>query len=186
MMRGPMMQTVLEDRFKLKLRRDTKDVPVCVLTEGKGGHKLQVTKEGSCVTEEELFAKGPATLPSGPPAICGGFLHSRDGMDLSYRQTMAGLCAELSRLLEREVIDRTGIGGHFDIQMALSPADLFPGPQSDPRLAGLPDASAPPTMTEPLGSSVFAAVKKLGLKLDPAKASGQFLVIDHVERPSEN
>jgi uncharacterized protein (TIGR03435 family) len=187
MMRGPMMQGLLEDRFKLKMHRETKETAVYALTVAQGGLRAPVAKEGNCVTEEGLFAKGPAgPMPGGssPPPLCGGFLHGPDGSDRSYRQTMTGLCAELSTLLDRDVVDKTGVLGVFDIEMTLSLSDLFPGSQSDPRLAEL--LASAPNSTDPAGSSIFAAVQKLGLRLGPAKSPSEFLAIDHVERPSEN
>jgi uncharacterized protein (TIGR03435 family) len=48
-MGGPMLQTLLEERFKLKIHRDQKETPGYFLTVAKGGPKLQPTKEGSCV-----------------------------------------------------------------------------------------------------------------------------------------
>jgi len=68
-------------------------------------------------------------------------------------------------LLDRPVIDKTGMTGYFQIQLAFSPADSA-GPDS-------PD--------------VFQAVQEqLGLRLVPAKGPVDVLVIDHIERPSEN
>lgn len=49
MMRGPMMQALLEERFQLKTHRETREVPVYLLTVAKGGEKLQPAKEGSCL-----------------------------------------------------------------------------------------------------------------------------------------
>jgi uncharacterized protein (TIGR03435 family) len=188
MMRGPMMQRLLEERFSLKIHRETKDVDVFNLVVAKGGPKLDAAKE-ACVDQQEFFANGPPPPPppnSGQtsPTICGAFRHfGPQGEDISRRETMMGLATELSRMLDRDVIDKTGIVGVFDIRMKLTAADLFHGLSFGPNG---PPVDTTPDASEPAGVSVFAAVQKLGLKLEAAKASGDFLVIDRVEKPSEN
>ena len=186
MMRGPMMQGLLRDRFKLKIHREAKDIPVYALTVDKRGPKLQSAKEGSCVTVKDLLAKGPPPEPKPgqlPPPLCDIMSRSTTGAVNWYRAPMASLCRDLSLLLDRDVIDKTGIVGVFDIHMEFSPADVA-------NLPGLPDTltdtASPAHATDPVGSSIFAAVTTLGLKLKPAKGPGDVLVIDHVERPSEN
>jgi uncharacterized protein (TIGR03435 family) len=69
----------------------------------------------------------------------------------------------------------------FDVRLELSTADLFPLARIVPS-----DADAPASATDPSGSSIFTAVQKLGLKLESGRGSGHFLVIDNIERPSEN
>ena len=80
MMRGPMLQAVLSDRFKLKIHWITREFPMLELTVAKGGAKMQASKEGSCI---ELTAeKGPPLqrLPGQPPPIiCGSFGVPRNG-----------------------------------------------------------------------------------------------------------
>jgi uncharacterized protein (TIGR03435 family) len=92
---------------------------------------------------------------------------------------MAGLCWQFSAWLDRAVIDKTGVAGAFDIHLELSAADL-PADHDAPT-----DPSSPATPADPFGA-ISAAVRKLGLRLSPAKGSSAFLVIDHVEKPSEN
>jgi uncharacterized protein (TIGR03435 family) len=101
--------------------------------------------------------------------------------------TMADLCAGFSVLLDRHVIDKTGIAGRFNINLDLTAEDreLLNRPRSLPALSD-PTAPANPPEPSPIVSALIIAVKKLGLKLAPAKGPGEFLVIDHVERPSGN
>lgn len=90
---------------------------------------------------------------------------------------MADLCRQMSAYVDREIIDRTGIAGVFDVHLDLTPADLgVPGAVSDP--------SSPFTAGD--GGAIAAALKKLGLQMRPGKGTAEFLVIDHVERPSED
>ena len=93
---------------------------------------------------------------------------------------MTDLCGELSAWLGREVTDKTGIEGVFDIHLDVSQAELGhrdPGP-SDPAVAATQPESDP--------SAIITAVRELGLKLEATKGPGDFLVIDSVERPSPN
>jgi uncharacterized protein (TIGR03435 family) len=103
--------------------------------------------------------------------------------------TMADLCKVLSvpEMMDRAVIDRTGIAGMFDIRIP-GPGDMHRG-VPDGGMHRFSDPASPVTPADPSSSSfdvVQAAIQKLGLKIEPAKGSGKFFVIDHVERPSEN
>jgi uncharacterized protein (TIGR03435 family) len=186
MMRGPMMQALLEDRFHLKIHRETREVAVYVLTVAKGGSKLQAAQKGKCIPLDASHGLPP---PSQRPAgmfACGVFAPSKtnDGVYM-YGTTLANFCVQLSVVLDRDVIDKTGIVGVFDIHVEPPPPDASTGPPSDvPPPA--PAAHARSNLIDPLGSSIIAAVQKAGLRLEPAKGPGEFLVIDHVERPSVN
>lgn len=176
MMSGPMMQALLEDRFRLKIRRDTKPVTVYELTVAKGGPKLQAAQAGKCVTEDP----GPPEpgKPWTPP--CGALTEpGPNGGVNTYGQTMAGLCKQFAGTLRRDVIDKTGIAGAFDIHLDLSFEDL--SPVTDP--AG--DAAGPAIPVDPFGA-ISAAVERLGLKLVAGKGLGEAFVIESVERPSGN
>ncbi len=80
----------------------------------------------------------------------------------------------LSLILDRPVIDKTGVNARFDIHLEFAPLRALPG--ADPAI-----------LADDAGPSIFTALQEqLGLKLEPAKGPRDFLVIDHVERPSEN
>ena len=167
MMKGPMLQAILEDRFKLKIHREEREVPVYALTVAKDGPKLQRSKEGSCVPLDY-------SLPTPYPQFCGQPKRGDRGLHL-IGATMADLCAILSapEISDRPIIDKTGIVGMFDIQL--------PGPGQFRGSGAVP--------TDPLADSfdaIRAAVETLGLKLERAKGAATDLVIDHLERPSEN
>jgi uncharacterized protein (TIGR03435 family) len=187
MMRGPMMQTVLTDRFKLKIHREARDYPGYELTVATGGPKLQPAKPGGCVSLDAT--KGPPVRSPGqpPPVICGGFhppLSGRtSGLDADGL-TMSLFCLNLSQWLDRDVIDKTGVTGSFDIHLELSQVDILPRPGRAESSIGQGDSSLP-VASEP-GGSVASAIRRLGLALRPVRIPGEFLVIDHAERPSEN
>jgi uncharacterized protein (TIGR03435 family) len=191
MMRGPMLQALLEDRFQLKLHREAREVPVYALTQVKSGAKLSAVEKGKCMTEDEfrasIEANGAPPMPgdTGFKPICGAVMRNREGVLTGFGITMTALCNELSRVLDRDVVDRTGFLSTFDFQMQLAPADALIGlTLNGAPMAPAPDPNAP--APDPAGSSVFPAVQKLGLHLEPAKGSAEFLVIDRIARPSGN
>jgi uncharacterized protein (TIGR03435 family) len=179
-MSGPMLQALLEERFRLRIHRETKEVPVYDLTVGKSGPKLHTFREGSCVPNDP--ERPPAVIPGQPrPTICGSYSMGFKGANLTldvHKRSMTEFSRQLH--LDRPVIDKTGITGLFDFHLEFA---------SDVTTAGFfpPGFQAPVPSDSPSGPSIFTAVQEqLGLKLEPAKGSGQFLVIDGVERPSEN
>ena len=174
--RGPMLQALLEDRFKLRIRREIREVPVYALTVAKGGPKnLQPAKEGGCIPLDFNHPPPPPVPGQDPPWLCGLLGRRPDGIEI-HSTTIANLSEQFSILLDRDVVNKTGIEGVFDIRFELSPDDLSPGPS---------DSTAPGNQDDESGL-IFAAVRKLGLKLEAAKGPGQFLIIDRVEKPSEN
>lgn len=172
-----MIQALLTDRFKLAIHRETRELPVYVLTIAKSGPKLQPHKNGSCVDPESARgASGPR--PEVGTKVCGDMGIRLNGANLVYQTTGVSL-AEFSRMLsavvlDRQVIDRTGIDGLFDTTVEFSPD----GTRFATTGAARADSSAP---------SIFSSMEEqLGLKLDSGNGPVDILVIDHVEKPSEN
>jgi uncharacterized protein (TIGR03435 family) len=183
-MKGPMLQGLLEDRFQLKIHHETREVPVYALTVAKGGPKLQPAQPGKCYARDPDHPVPPSQRPPGLMS-CGIFAPSptKDGVYM-YSTTLAYFCGQLSVVLDRDVVDKTGIAGVFDIHVD-APGDSSPG-DSAGGISGPPGPLVPASPTDPLGSAIFTAIQKLGLRLEPAKGSGEFLVIDRVEKPSGN
>jgi uncharacterized protein (TIGR03435 family) len=180
-MGGPMLQTLLEERFKLRIHRDKKETPVYFLTVAKGGPKLQATKEGSCVPIDVNHPPAPATQGEPSPVYCGnmGFATAQSIATMTAQgislDMLAGMA--LPHLIGRgtTIIDKTGLAGLFDIKLKFA-RDPSPG-----------DAGALAAATDLAEASLFTAIREqLGLKLEPGKAAVDILVIDHVERPGEN
>jgi uncharacterized protein (TIGR03435 family) len=179
-----MLQSLLEDRFKLKVHRETKVLPVFALTAAKSGLKLPPPKEGDCVD-----ASAPAVPPvSGqrPLPPCGeaqvGFEPATGLFVAGGQVAMAELIRVLSGLLQRPIVDETGFLQKFDIDLRFAYEEgvtAVPNPwrQSDSGQGGDPAAN-PSIMT--------ALQQQLGLKLVSTKGPVEVLVIDHVEKPSEN
>ncbi len=186
MMRGPMMQALLEERFKLKIHRESKEIPVYEMTLVRGGTKLRPAKEGSCIPadrwEPTSLPSREHPMPSGSPVGCGEPSASASGLDFNGT-TIANLCRLLSGWADRDVVDKTGLAGMFDFH--------FDIPPREPREDGVSGQSAPgPVRSADDSAGMFTAalqvLGKLGLKVTPAKRLTQSLVIDHVERPSGN
>jgi uncharacterized protein (TIGR03435 family) len=139
-----MLQTLLEDRFKLTLRRETKETPVYALLVDKDGPK---------------FHASPSASDAGPSFVPG------TAAQLTLQNAaMADLVFALSRRIkDRFVIDKTGLEGKYDFEMAWYLELGKPNP--------------PP---------VFTAVQTLGLKLEPQQSPVEYLVILHIEPPPEH
>jgi uncharacterized protein (TIGR03435 family) len=143
---GPMLQALLADRFRLKVHRETRQLPVYSLVIARNGPKLTGhTGTGGAATNTS-HASGKATLTA-------------------TMASMAGLAYRLGRDLDRKVIDNTGLKGEYDLTLEWAP---------DPR----PDSTAP---------SIFTALpEQLGLKLESTRGPVEVVVIDSVEKASEN
>jgi len=191
-MNGPMLQALLEDRFQLKIHRESREVPVYVMTVGKNGLKLQRVDEASCHPDD--VAKLEAALVAGqkPFRPCNSFWFGkskeRPGLLTAEAHgiSIEAFFQDLSHALDRPVLDKTGITGRFDFRMEFAPDETTPGFLAGGAMAKFADrGDAPGDLV--VGPSILAAIQEqLGLKLEPAKGPGEFLVIDHIERPSEN
>jgi uncharacterized protein (TIGR03435 family) len=86
--------------------------------------------------------------------------------------------AILSRMVDRPVIDKTGLAGRYDFQIEF---------EYVPDTGGTGDAGARQQPAGPEAPSILEVLQtKLGLKFEPGKGPSEILVIDHVERPTEN
>jgi bla regulator protein BlaR1 len=174
MMQGPMLQALFEDRFKLKSHRETREVPVYALTVVQGGFKLNPFQAGSCTT---MPMKVPRPALASGQKYCKVMVSMKPAVD-AQGSTLAEFSQLLTLVLDRPVIDKTGIAGKFDLFLQFAPDPATPRFLPGGDLARPAGAAA-----DPAGASIFTAIQELGLKLDPAKGPREFLVIDHIERP---
>lgn len=181
LLRGPMMQAVLEDRFKLKVHRESREYPVYELMV-QGTPKLTAAKPGGCMLLDPV-AGPPKWTPGSPlPILCGGFGRTAEGT-LEVRGVTLDELAKLftSMVTHRDVIDKTGIAGAYDVQLDLTFNDL----QAFRQTVTIEDRDVPAAPTDPT-EILSVALRKIGLKLQNGKRTGQFLVIDHIEKPTGN
>jgi bla regulator protein blaR1 len=172
-----MAQAMLADRFKLKVHFEMREMLVYNLVVKKGGPKL-------------ITAKEPPPGPSAPPLnpdIPIRLEDMRQGIRLltkapnNREMTVKGESVEAWTQgpflgLDRPVVNKTGLTGRYDLTLNWVPDQLS---SSGPGPSAISNASE--------GPSLFTALQEqLGLKLVPAKGPLEVIVIDHIERPSEN
>lgn len=181
-----MLQALLEDRFQLKIHRETRDLPVFHLAAAKGGPKLPLPKDGGCDDSGEPLPEvtgGRMPVPRvGPIPLqrCGSLsviLEAGGPRMFGGRVAMPELVRMLSLVLGRTVIDQTGFTGLFDVRLD------FVADESTPALPPPPPGAGSDAMNPPIFS---ALAQQLGLRLQAAKGPVEVIVIDHVERPSAN
>ncbi len=182
---GPMLTALLEDRFQLKLRRVTEQVPEYSLTVASGGFKLQPAKPGDCIPHDP---NAPLFLPKNPPpgqkALCinhGGWAGPNWTVD-SASQTIGSLARMLSGMVsDRPVVDNTGITGLYSFHLAFAhdanaPGSLPPGMNPFAEPSNIPLAPSLPVALE----------QQLGLHIAAEQGPRETIVIDSAERPPTN
>ena len=156
--RQAMLQQVLAERFKLAAHRETRELPVYALSVAKGGPKLK---------ESAIDPSVPAS------ARRGGGIRMSMGMISANECTIPYFLSMLSRQLGRTILDRTGLTGNYDFTLRWMPDNGTSASSDGAQADALP--------------SIFTALQEqLGLKLESTKAPASVLVIDHLERPSQN
>jgi len=160
-----MIRSLLEDRFMIKVHRETRDLPGYVLTVARGGPKLQAFKEGTCA-DWDPGTPAPPPPPGQKRTIhCGNNL-VRNGKWVATKIDTKGVAGALQAIVGKPVLDRTGLSGFYDVNMTY-----------------VEDALA----ADAAGPSIFTAIQdELGLKLESTKVPIEMLVIDHIERPTGN
>ena len=158
-----MLRKLLEDRCKLSVHHDQKEMPVYVLSVGKTGPKLTPSLGNAM----------------GLPGL--GFRHGVGGDFIANNATIGEFINSMTRNVkpDRPIIDKTGLNGRYDFTLDWAP--------DDSQFDGMGSRLAPPPETPGTLPSLYTAIQEqLGLKLEATRASADVLIIDHIERPSEN
>jgi uncharacterized protein (TIGR03435 family) len=198
-MSGPMLLALLEQRFKLKAHIETEQVPALALVVAPGGLKIKPAAPDSCTPVNRLggrasgytISEGQALLPNfperptlsdvrrGQKPVCGQILE-RNGPNrvlVAGGSTFGALAQALGTrgfVGPVRVYDKTGITDTFDWILEFAPGeDRGASSPSEP-------SNVPP------GPTIISALQQLGLRLEPAQAPRQVIVIDTIERPSPN
>jgi len=157
-----MLQKLMADRFQLKFHHEKRELSVYVI--GVGSGSLKITKSASAPNDNSAF-------------------FFRNLGDLTVRnQSMTDFASWMQTVLDKPVVDETELPGKYDFQLKWTPDEsqfatfraagaTIPPPSDDPK--------APPNL-------YTAMQEQLGLKMGPAKTATDVIVIDHVEKPSEN
>ena len=154
-----MIRSLLQDRFKLTFHREKRDLPAYALTVVNNTPKLTPN----------------TTSPNGPP----GLMFRGLGVLPAVNATMIEFATVMqTAVLDRPVVDRTGLQGKFDFTLNWTPDE------SQFRSMGV---QVPPPPADAKFPGLFTAIQEqLGLKLESVTAPVEVMVIDRVERPSEN
>lgn len=170
--RPAMLRALLVDRFKITVHNETKEGPIYALVLARPDGKL-----GPGLTRANVDCEAIATAArkGGPPQpgasdVCASGMGG--GRITGKGRTMAQLAAMLPRAVQRRVVDKTGLQGGFDFELRYSDQDTTL--RTDPATGGeLP--------------VIFTAIQEqLGLRLESARGPVEMVVIDRIERPSEN
>jgi uncharacterized protein (TIGR03435 family) len=167
-----MLQTLLAERFNLRVRRERREMPVYALVlarrDGQPGPRLK-REAAACAALRDAVKAGekPLEVPTradGRPT-CG--MMGGGGRFFAGGVTLATLASALSVQAGRAVVDRTGLSGFFEADLEFSPDALTDAATERP--------------------SLFTALEEqLGLKLEPQTAPVEVLVIEQIERPTPN
>jgi uncharacterized protein (TIGR03435 family) len=205
-----MLQSLLEDRFQLKAHTETRELPIYNLVVAKDGSKIKKSADQTPPTpmftppapcEPATAANAPPPFPppgrgnpfgpGAPPPPRGAMMMMMGPNGMTMRATatpVTTLIGLLQNQVGRTVVNKTGLEGLYDFELTFSPEGL-----NSPFGRGLP----PPPLGAPAGpasapaapdsvASLFTALQDLGLKLEPAKGPVEVLVIDSVEKPTDN
>jgi len=180
LMMGPMLQALLEDRFQLKIHRDSEEVPMYALTVAKGGLKLKPMEQGCTAPDfTKHLSLSDLALPKPPCNTNNGGRNGPNRVD-DVVGTLKWFAQTLSSIADRHVVDKTGITDFFRIHLEFLPDENTPQRLGNGALPDEPASDIPP------GPSIFAALEQMGLKLVPDRGPHGYIVIDRVERPSAN
>ena len=155
--RQRMMQSLLADRFQLKVHRGSEIRTTYELVLAKGGSKM---KEDTSLTDRAGVPWQEGVRPSTDWSISDGTIGGH-AMPLSI------LADHLQASVHSTIVDKTGLTGRYDVML-----------QWDPRDEPAPNATEPPLAT--------ALEEQLGLRFKAVKATVETIIIDHLEMPSEN
>ena len=159
-----MMRSLLAERFKMKYHIESREQSIWALVVAKGGPKLKNPENGRCA--EAIKAA----------QTCGDIQFLRFGVGI-YNMPIGALVGALGRTLQdRPIVDKTGLTAKYDTAVTWMPDGMKPE-----QLEGIPKDQRPEDI------SMFEALEKqAGLKLEAQKSAIQVVVIDSIEKPSEN
>jgi uncharacterized protein (TIGR03435 family) len=178
------LQSLLEDRFQLKLHRETRELAAYELVIAKGGSKVKLSEDQSPIKPPDRgdSSKPPQVFRPGGPMPRGSMWMRVGGLEANGVE-FSSFVQMLSQQVGRTIIDKTGLKGLVDLKLQWTPEMGQRGTPFGP----LPAGGDPPPASDPSGPSIFTAVQEqLGLKLESTKGPVEVLIIDSVEKPTEN
>jgi uncharacterized protein (TIGR03435 family) len=167
-----MLYAMLADRFKLVVHRDTKEVPIYEMTVGRRGAKFKPSEGATLAEIQQKHSNARMLMRGGGAVVASG---PNPGQQWLFGVTMPFLGEFLSTMAGRPIEDKTGLTGTYDLTYQL---ELPSSSQEGGGAAQSPDFFS--------SQIVYVVQDQLGLKLSPAQGPMESLVIDHVEKPTEN
>jgi uncharacterized protein (TIGR03435 family) len=166
-----MLQLLLEERCMLKSHLDSKEFPVYFLVIAKNGSKLQESKPNPDDPSAENGVWGGGGMREGVTTITAKYV------------PIEQLASQLTGIVRRKVLDKTGLTGRYDLTLKYAPEYLALQSPTAAASEGQPT----PAKSDPNGVSIFTALQdQLGLKLESGKGPIEIIVIDHIEKASGN
>jgi uncharacterized protein (TIGR03435 family) len=168
-----MLQNLLMERFRLRIRNEKRNLPAFALVrsrqDGMLGPKLMAVEVDCEKVRAELAGQAPPSQASGP-ARRRCMMLANNSMIRVYEQPLTPFVEQLSRFLHAPILDRTALEGSFNIDLQWAP----------PREPG-----ADPSIDD-RGSLFTALGEQLGLKLESIRAPVDVIVVISVQRPTAN
>jgi uncharacterized protein (TIGR03435 family) len=171
------MRSLLADRFKMSVHRETREMDIYALVlarpDGKLGPALKPTTQDCAAMAAAARGGPPPGPPPGPngPVVCG--MRGLPGRLVAGAMPMTLLASNLSGQVQRIVVDRTGLNGAWDFDMTFAPERPLNAP---------PGVEFP--AADPNAPSLFTALQEqLGLRLHSTKGPVDVLVVDRIEQP---
>jgi uncharacterized protein (TIGR03435 family) len=185
-----MLQALLRDRFQMTMHREFKELPVYGLMLGKGELKLKASEAALDSDSSEApkdvhvnVAAGGSGTETTVSYGNGAYSKLANNRFEGRKLPMAVMADSLAQFADRPVVDMTGLSGNYDFTMEFSPEDYL---SMRIRAAAANGIALPPEvlklMDSSSGDTLFNAVQKLGLKLEPRKAPIEILVIDRAQK----
>ena len=174
-----MVQTLLADRFKLRVHRETRDLPIYALVLARSDRRLgsKMTPAAfDCAALAAARSRGenpPIPQPTGEHPVCGA--QANPGRMMVGGYAIADFARNLAGFAGRPIVDRTGLTGAYDFELLWTPDEP---PPPGVALPAWYDPNGPPLVT--------AVQEQLGLKLEATTGPVDVLVIDSAERPMDD
>ena len=187
-----MMQTLLAERFGMRVHREKRELSVYALAVANGGPRLKPSAEDVTPQAAEGPIQGGTTVSAGGAAISTGaagdskITPGQDGnLHIENKKmTLARFADFIGRYSELPVVDSTGLKGTYEMEFDVSGEEV----RNAARAHGV--AVPPPAgegASDPSGVSLASSLRRLGLKLESRKALAELLIIDKVEKvPTAN
>ena len=190
-----LLQSLLAERFNLKLHRETKELPIYALIVGKSGNKLHKSEIQTDPADDDVPPKMPHSREPGvedrsavraggsAPRVKGAMIRMGRGQLEAQMAALKDFASLLAQQVGRPVVDKTGLEGKYDFKLEWTPDESMRG---NGPFGESPAHEAAPA-GDSSGPSIFTALQEqLGLKLESEKGPVEILAIDHIDKASAN